>query len=301
MLSARSELLGICLFSDVADSPKTGSVAPIAKICDLAKKYGATTFLDEVHAVGLYGPHGAGVSEHLDFEAHAAGKPKGTVMDRVDIISGALGKAFGTMGGYIAGSSALVDLVRSVAPGFIFTTSMPPAVMAGAKAAIDYQSAFSQGRLQLQQNVRAVKCQLRERGFPVLANASHIVPLMIGDAEKAKLASDMLFEEFGIYVQPINSPTVPVGQERLRISPTSSHTAADQQLLISALETVWERFQLKKRGDCPSSWDLTEHVSPLWTDAQLGIVKNHVRDHMKDHRSTLLSLPPQRLQDTLLL
>lgn len=268
-------------------------MAPIAAICDLAKKYGATTFLDEVHAVGLYGPHGAGASEHLDFEAHAAGKPEGTVMDRVDIISGALGKAFGTMGGYVAGSRALVDIVRSVAPGFIFTTSMPPAIMAGAKAAIDYQYAFPQGRLQLQRNVRAVKHQLHERGFPVLANGSHIVPLMIGDAEKAKIASDMLFDEFGIYVQPINSPTVPVGQERLRISPTSSHTAKDQQHLISALEKVWSRLQLKRAGDAPSSWDVAKHVSPLWTDAQLGIVK--------DHRSTLLGLPPQRLQDTLLL
>lgn len=271
-------------------------MAPIAAICDLAKKYGATTFLDEVHAVGLYGPHGAGVSEHLDFEAHAAGKPKGTVMDRVDIISGALGKAFGTMGGYVAGSSALVDLVRSVAPGFIFTTSMPPAIMAGAKASIDYQYAFPQGRLQLQRNVLAVKSQLRERGFPVLSNGSHIVPLMIGDAEKAKLASDMLFDEFGIYVQPINSPTVPVGQERLRISPTSSHTAMDQQVLVSALEKVWARLQLRKARDAPSSWDVAKHVSPLWSEAQLGIVKSH-----RGHRSTLLHLPPQKLQDTLLL
>lgn len=272
---------------------KIGSVAPIAAICDLAKKYGATTFVDEVHAVGLYGPHGAGVAEHLDFEAHAAGKPQGTVMDRIDIISGALGKAFGTMGGYIAGSSSLVDLVRSVAPGFIFTTSMPPAVMAGAKASIDYQYSFPQGRLQLQRNVRAVKAQLQERGFPVMSNGSHIVPLMIGSAEKAKLASDMLFDEFGIYVQPINSPTVPVGQERLRISPTSSHTATDQRHLISALEKVWDRLQLRKARDAPSSWDVDKPVSPLWTDAQLGIVKSH--------RAMLLDLPPQRLQDTLLL
>lgn len=269
-------------------------MAPIAAICDLADKYGATTFVDEVHAVGLYGPHGAGVAEHLDFEAHAAGKPRGTIMDRVDIISGALGKAFGTMGGYVAGSSAFVDLIRSVAPGFIFTTSMPPAIMAGAKASIDYQYAFPQGRLQLQRNVRAVKSQLLERGFPVLPNGSHIVPLMIGSAEKAKLASDMLFDEFGIYVQPINSPTVPVGQERLRISPTSSHTAKDQQDLIFALEKVWARLQLKKASSAPSSWDVSKQLSPLWTDAQLGI--------RKSHRTMLLrDLPPQRLQDTLLL
>lgn len=267
-------------------------MAPIAAICDLAKKYGATTFLDEVHAVGLYGPHGAGVCEHLDFEAHSTGKPKGTVMDRVDIISGALGKAFGTMGGYIASSNALTDLVRSTAPGFIFTTSMPPATMAGARAAIDYQYQFPQGRLQLQRNVRAVKRQLQRRGFPVLANGSHIIPLMIGDAEKAKVASDMLFDEFGIYVQPINSPTVPVGQERLRISPSSSHTAIDQQLLVSALETVWGRLRLRKCCDAPPSWDIAKDVSPLWTDAQLNISHNH---RLKS------SIPPQKLQDTLLL
>ncbi len=267
-------------------------MAPIAAICDLAKKYGATTFLDEVHAVGLYGPHGAGVSEHLDFQAHSAGKPKGTVMDRVDIISGALGKAFGTMGGYVAGSSALVDLVRSVAPGFIFTTSMPPAVMAGAKAAIDYQYESPQSRLQLHRNVRDVKRQLKERGFPVVSNGSHIVPLMIGDAEKAKLASDILFDEFGIYVQPINSPTVPVGQERLRISPTSSHTASDLQILVSALEIIWARLQLRKAHDAPSSWNVTKFVSPLWTDVQL----NNTMDH-----HSMPPLPPQRLQDTLLL
>lgn len=249
----------------------TGTIAPIAEICDLAKKYGAITYLDEVHAVGIYGPHGAGVAEHLDFEAHGAGKPRGTIMDRVDIISGALGKAFGTVGGYIAGSGSLVDVVRSLAPGFIFTTSNPPATMAGAKAAVDYQYENAGDRLRLQRNVRAVKQELYYRGFPVLSNSSHLVPLMIGDAEKARLASDMLFDEFGIYVQPINSPTVAAGQERLRISPSASHTAADRRHLVAALEEVWARLQLRKVTDAPESWEVTKRTSPLWTDTQLNL------------------------------
>lgn len=271
---------------------RLGSIAPIAAICDLAQRYGAITYLDEVHAVGLYGPHGAGVAEHLDFEAHARGDHKGTVMDRVDIISGALGKAFGTMGGYIAGSRSMVDLIRSLAPGFIFTTSNPPATMAGATAAIDYQYRYPKDRLQLQRNVRAIKCQLQKRGFPVLPNASHLVPLMIGDAGKAKLASDMLFDDFGIYVQPINHPTVPVGQERLRISPTASHTATDQQLLIAALEDVWTRLGLRKIGDAPESWQVTKRVSSLWSDSQL---------HLVPHDFEPSSIPPRGLQDTMLL
>ena len=270
----------------------SGSIAPIAAICDLAKRYGATTFLDEVHAVGLYGPHGGGVAEHLDFEAHANGNHRGTVMDRVDIISGALGKAFGTMGGYIAGSSSMVDLIRSLAPGFIFTTSNPPATMAGAKAAIDYQYKYPKDRLQMQRNVQAIKRQLQQRGFPVLPNASHLVPLMIGDAGKAKIASDMLFEEFGIYVQPINYPTVPMGQERLRISPTASHTAIDQQLLIAALEEVWTRLRLRKIADAPESWNVTRSVPALWNDSQL---------HNTPSRIEMPSVPPQTLQDTMLL
>lgn len=269
-----------------------GSIAPISAICDLAKRYGATTYLDEVHAVGLYGPHGAGVAEHLDFEAHAAGNHKGSVMDRVDIISGALGKAFGTMGGYIAGSSSVIDLIRSLAPGFIFTTSTPPATMAGAQAAVDYQYRNPKDRLQLQRNVQAVKRQLQRRGFPVLPNSSHLVPLMIGDAGKAKLASDMLFEDFGIYVQPINYPTVPVGQERLRISPTASHTAIDQQLLIAALEDVWTRLGLRKIADAPESWEVNKSVPPLWSDVQL---------HIRPYDFDVGSVPPQRLQDTMLL
>ena len=270
----------------------SGSIAPIAAICDLAKKYGATTYVDEVHAVGLYGPHGAGVAEHLDFEAHAVGNHKGTVMDRVDIISGALGKAYGSMGGYIAGSSSVVDLVRSLAPGFIFTTSTPPATMAGAQAAVDYQYRNPKDRLRLHCNVRAIKRQLRQRGFPVLPNSSHLVPLMIGDAGKAKLASDILFEDYGIYVQPINYPTVPVGQERLRISPTASHSAIDQHLLIVALENVWTRLGLRKIADAPDSWKVNKCAPPLWSDVQL---------QMTSDDFDVSPLPPQRLQDTMLL
>src|ERR1700761_2459905 len=166
-----------------------GSVGPIEEICDLAEKYGAITFLDEVHAVGMYGSHGAGVAEHLDYEAHLAGRPKGTVMDRVDIITGTLGKAYGCVGGYIAGSARLGDAVRSLAPGFIFTTSLPPSVMAGARTAIEYQMQ-NQGDRRLQQlHTRAVKEVLGELDIPVMPNPSHIIPILVGNAELAKAAS----------------------------------------------------------------------------------------------------------------
>lgn len=216
----------------------TGTVSPIAAICDLAEKYGAITYLDEVHAVGLYGPHGAGVAEHLDYERHVMGKPQGTIMDRVDIIVGALGKGFGTMGGYVAGSSALADMIRSLSTGFIFTTAQPPATMAGAKAAIDFQSENPSARMELQRNVRNVKRELRSRGLPVLPNQSHIVPLLVGDSEKCKQAADILFDDYDIYVQPINTPSVPVGQERLRISPTASHSKQQQEKLVDALSEI---------------------------------------------------------------
>ncbi|KAI5818544.1 pyridoxal phosphate-dependent transferase [Pyronema omphalodes] len=253
-----------------------GSIGPIEEICDLAEKYGALTFLDEVHAVGMYGPHGAGVAEHLDWEAHAAGRPKGTIMDRIDIITGTLGKAYGCVGGYIAGSAKFVDTIRSLAPGFIFTTSLPPATMAGATAAIEYQYAFDGDRKLQQEHVAIVKKNLEQRGFPVIPNPSHIVPVLVGSAELARQASDMLLQDHGIYVQAINYPTVPKGQERLRITPTPGHTEKFRKQLYSALEDVWNTLGLKRTSD----WELegglcgvgekdAPKVEPIWTAEQL--------------------------------
>lgn len=275
----------------------SGTVSPIKAICDLAKKYGAITYLDEVHAVGLYGPHGAGVAQHLDFEAHAAGRPKGTVVDRIDIVSGALGKGFGTMGGYIAGSTALVDMIRSLALGFIFTTAQPPATMAGAKAAIDFQYNHSTDRIKLQRVVRAVKERLHRYGLPVLPNQSHIIPLMIGDAEKTKAAADILFHEYGIYVQPINTPSVPVGQERLRISPTAAHTPEDQDKLVGALVEIWQRLRLRKLQQWQvESLDFAAGslaTTPIWTDAQLSGTRG-----LPESSRRLLCPVPNQLEDT---
>ncbi|ETI23518.1 5-aminolevulinate synthase, mitochondrial [Cladophialophora carrionii CBS 160.54] len=258
-----------------------GSVAPIEAICDLADKYGAITFLDEVHAVGMYGPRGAGVAEHLDYDVYAdpnrtKESQRGTVMDRIDIITGTLGKAYGCVGGYIAGSSALVDTIRSLAPGFIFTTSLPPATMAGARTAIEYQIRYQGDRRLQQLHTRALKDDLTARGIPVIPNPSHIVPLLVGDAETAKKASDMLLTDYDIYVQSINYPTVPRGEERLRITPTPGHTAALRAELVEALENVWNRLSIKRVADWAAQGGFVgvgvkdaEPVQPLWTDAQL--------------------------------
>lgn len=258
-----------------------GSVAPIEAICDLADKYGAITFLDEVHAVGMYGPNGAGVAEHLDYDVYAdpnrtKESQKGSVMDRIDIITGTLGKAYGCVGGYIAGSSALVDTIRSLAPGFIFTTSLPPATMAGARTAIEYQARYQGDRRLQQLHTRALKDELTERGIPVIPNPSHIVPLLVGDAETAKQASDMLLTDHGIYVQSINYPTVPRGEERLRITPTPGHTAELRAELVTALEDVWNRLNIKRVADWAAQGGFVgvgikdaEPVMPLWTDGQL--------------------------------
>ncbi|KZF22549.1 5-aminolevulinate synthase-like protein [Xylona heveae TC161] len=256
-----------------------GSIGPIEEICDLADKYGAITFLDEVHAVGMYGPHGAGVAEHLDFEAHAAGRPKGTVLDRIDIITGTLGKAYGCVGGYIAGSAKLVDTIRSLAPGFIFTTSLPPAVMAGAKSAIEYQMEYQGDRRLQQLHTRAVKDALGAKNIPVIPNPSHIIPVLVGNAEVAKQASDMLLEDFGIYVQAINYPTVPVGQERLRITPTPGHTREYRDHLVQALDTVFDQLNIKRTSDWAAQGGFLgvgqpvpkPLCDPLWTDKQLGV------------------------------
>lgn len=258
-----------------------GSVAPIEAICDLADKYGAITFLDEVHAVGMYGPRGAGVAEHLDYEVYAnptrtKESQKGSVMDRIDIITGTLGKAYGCVGGYIAGSAALVDTIRSLAPGFIFTTSLPPATMAGARTAIEYQARYQGDRRLQQLHTRALKDELTGRGIPVIPNPSHIVPVLVGDAETAKKASDMLLSDYGIYVQSINYPTVPRGEERLRITPTPGHTDELRAELVDALENVWDRLNIKRVADWEAQGGFVgvgvrdaEPVQPLWTDTQL--------------------------------
>lgn len=258
----------------------SGSIGPIAEICELAQKYGAITFLDEVHAVGMYGPNGAGVAEHLDFAAHSqirtgASRPSGTVMDKVDIITGTLGKAYGCVGGYIAGSANMVDTIRSLAPGFIFTTSLPPATMAGAQASIEYQMANQQGRRLQQQHTLATKEALRSRDIPVMPNPSHIIPILVGNAELAKKASDKLLAEWDIYVQAINYPTVAVGEERLRITPTPGHHLEHRNHLVTALDTIWTELGLKRETDWAAEGGFLgvgqDHasVAPLWTEAQL--------------------------------
>ncbi|GAP90054.2 putative 5-aminolevulinate synthase [Rosellinia necatrix] len=255
-----------------------GSIGPIAEICDLAEKYGAITFLDEVHAVGMYGPHGAGVAEHLDFEAHQQGRPRGTVMDRVDIITGTLGKAYGCVGGYIAGSAKLVDMIRSLAPGFIFTTSLPPATMAGARAAIEYQMEYKGDRRLQQLHTRAVKEALDARDIPVIPNPSHIIPILVGNAELAKQASDMLLNDYQIYVQSINYPTVPVGQERLRITPTPGHTKKYRDELVNVIDEIWSKLNIKRTSDWAAEGGFigvgeadAKPNQPLWSDEQLDI------------------------------
>ncbi|KAK3953652.1 pyridoxal phosphate-dependent transferase [Pseudoneurospora amorphoporcata] len=255
-----------------------GSIGPIEKICDLAEKYGAITFNDEVHAVGMYGPHGAGVAEHLDWKAHQRGETKGTITDRIDIFTGTLGKAYGCVGGYIAGSAKLVDTIRSLAPGFIFTTSLPPAVMAGARAAIEYQMSYDGDRRLQQLHTRAVKEALAERDIPVIPNPSHIIPILVGNAELAKKASDKLLADHQIYVQSINYPTVPVGQERLRVTPTPGHTKQFRDHLVAALDSIWTELGIKRTSDWAAEGGFigvgeanAEPVAPLWTDEQLGI------------------------------
>jgi 5-aminolevulinate synthase len=211
-----------------------GDVAPLEAICDLAQRYGAMTYLDEVHAVGMYGRRGAGIAE------------RDGVMARIDVIEGTLAKAFGTLGGYIAGRSAVVDAVRSHAPGFIFTTALPPAVAAAATASIAHLKASGTERAAQRAAVTATKAALREAGLPVLATETHIVPVMVGDPDMCKQASDMLLERHGIYIQPINYPTVPRGTERLRITPTPAHDARLIRQLADALVTVWQEFGLAR-------------------------------------------------------
>jgi 5-aminolevulinate synthase len=209
-----------------------GNMAPIGAICDLAKKYGALTYLDEVHAVGLYGPRGGGLAE------------RDGVMQKVDIVNGTLAKGFGVMGGYIAGTRDLCYALRSYAPGFIFTTSLAPAIAAGAVASIRHLKASGVERERHQERVCTLKVKLKAAGLAVMENPSHIVPLLVGDAVLTKRISDALLERFAIYVQPINYPTVPRGTERLRITPQPQHSDADVRRLATALSTLWMEFGL---------------------------------------------------------
>ena len=211
-----------------------GDIAPIKEICDLAEKYNAMTYLDEVHAVGMYGPRGGGVAEREG------------LMDRVTVIEGTLGKAFGVMGGYITASKELVDFVRSFASGFIFTTALPPAVAAGACAAIKHLKQSSTEREAQQAKVAQVRERLDAAGIPHIENPSHIIPVMVGDPVKCKWISDVLMDRYGIYIQPINYPTVPKGTERLRITPSPVHSQDDIDRLIGALEELWAQCELAR-------------------------------------------------------
>ena len=231
------------LASEDADTPKLiafesvysmdGDVAPIHEICDLAEKYNALTYIDEVHAVGMYGKRGGGISER-DEAAH-----------RIDIIEGTLGKAFGVMGGYVAADKKIIDCIRSYAPGFIFTTSLSPALVAGVLASVRHLKESSVEREGQQAAAELLKTKMRDAGLPVMDSVTHIVPLMVGDPVHAKKISDILLAEYGVYVQPINFPTVPRGTERLRFTPGPAHSPEMMDELVEALVEIWDRMELE--------------------------------------------------------
>ncbi|MEM7718960.1 MAG: 5-aminolevulinate synthase, partial [Pseudomonadota bacterium] len=206
-----------------------GDIAPIREIVEVAEKHGAMTYLDEVHAVGLYGPRGGGVAEEEG------------LMDRITLIEGTLGKAYGCMGGYVTGSAALCDFIRSFASGFIFTTALPPAVAAAARTSIKHLKGSNFERMQQRRQVTKLRAMLDARGIPHLENPSHIIPVMIKDPVKCRMLSDILMRDWGIYVQPINYPTVPKGTERLRFTPSPLHTDAELEHLVEALSVLWKQ------------------------------------------------------------
>jgi 5-aminolevulinate synthase len=230
-----------------ADDPKTpkliafesvysmdGDFGPIKGICDLADEFNALTYIDEVHAVGMYGPRGAGVAE------------RDGLMGRIDIINGTLAKAYGVFGGYIAASAKMVDAIRSYAPGFIFTTSLPPAVAAGAATSVRYLKTAPDLRDLHHSKAKTLKMRLRGLGLPIIDHGSHIVPVHVGNPIHCKMLSDHLLNDFGIYAQPINFPTVPRGTERLRFTPSPLHSASDIDRLISAMDSLWQQCALNR-------------------------------------------------------
>jgi 5-aminolevulinate synthase len=232
-----------------------GDVAPVAAICDLAERYDAMTYIDEVHAVGMYGARGGGITEQAG------------VMHRIDVIEGTLAKAFGTLGGYIAGSAAVIDAVRSHAPSFIFTTALPPPVAAAAVASIQHLKDSQIERDAQQLAVAETKAALKQAGLPILPTDTHIVPVMVRDAELCRRASDLLLGKHGIYVQPINYPTVPVGTERLRITPGPFHDTELVEDLVKALVVVWHDLDLPLRQSPDSPHHQGGDVELVTTDA----------------------------------
>jgi 5-aminolevulinate synthase len=211
-----------------------GDFGPVEEVCNLADRYGAMTFLDEVHAVGMYGPRGGGIAE------------RDGLMHRLTVIQGTLAKAFGCMGGYVAGSAAMVDAVRSHAAGFIFTTSLPPAITGAALASVRHVMATPELRSRHQERAATVKSRLKAIGLPVMPSPSHVVPVLVGDPVRCKQATDMLMAEHAIYIQPINYPTVPKGTERLRITPSPLHDDAQVDHLVAALRDVWNRLEIRE-------------------------------------------------------